>query len=47
MQRRANEKYAEIKIKDKLWGFANNLVFEKNFTEFVKKDYDWVPDKCK
>jgi hypothetical protein len=37
MQGRAKEKYAEIKIKDQLWDFISNLVFEEHFTEFVKK----------
>ncbi len=46
MQGRAKEKYAEIKIKDQLWDFISNLVFEEHFTEFVKKVYDEVPDKC-
>jgi hypothetical protein len=45
MQRRAKKRYSEIKIQDELREFVSELVFEEQFTNFIKKCYDDVQSK--
>jgi hypothetical protein len=47
IQRRAKGNYSEIKTERELWDYVSNMVFEDDFTEFIQKCYDSVPERWK
>ncbi len=40
IQRRAKKKYCELKKPEQLWEYVSNMVFEEDFTDFIRKCYD-------